>query len=273
MECGRAKPSRRMRGRLVAVYGFLLCALVPSWGCGDAASPTAPTATRPMAVTVDQDDPHGDARDAATPVGSQSTTQGSLETQGDVDYFRFTVSLPGRLTAETTGNTDTFGQLESADGLIIASADDGGSGANFRIEHQLRAGTYYVRISGSTRAITGSYSLLVGMSDQSDVPDPQSQDQPDLVVYGVSVSTSPSGTSPGGSFELSAGVRNDGVRPRRPRRCATIVRRTRRSPRPIPPRAPTRWPGCHLRRPAASRCSSPRRRPPEPTTTGRAWTR
>ena len=167
------------------------------------------TATQSVAVTVDLGDAHGNTRDAAMPIGSVSDTGASLDTQGDVDYFSLDISELAALTAETTGGTDTFGQLESEDGLVIASADGGGSGGNFRIERQVPAATYYVRISGATRTVTGPYMLLVRTSDATP-PGPRSQGAPDLTVYAVSVATNPSGTSPGGSFTLSAGVRNDG---------------------------------------------------------------
>ena len=167
------------------------------------------TATQSVAVTVDVGDAHGSTQDAAVPVGSASDTEASLDTQGDVDYFSLDISASAALTVETTGGTDTFGQLESQDGLIIASADVGGSGGNFRIERQVPAATYYVRVSGATRNVTGPYMLLVRTSDATP-RGPRSQGAPDLTVYAVSVATNPSGTSPGGSFTLSAGVRNDG---------------------------------------------------------------
>ena len=167
------------------------------------------TATRSVAVTVDVGDAHGSTQDAAVPVGSASDTEASLDTQGDVDYFSLDISASAALTVETTGGADTFGQLESQDGLIIASADVGGSGGNFRIEQQVPAATYYVRVSGATRNVTGPYMLRVRTSE-SEPPGPPSQGTPDLTVYAVSVATNPSGTSPGGSFRLSAGVRNDG---------------------------------------------------------------
>ena len=167
------------------------------------------TATQSVAVTIDVGDAHGSTRDAAMPVGSASDTEASLDTPGDVDYFSLDISASAALTVETTGGADTFGQLESQDGLIIASADVGGSGGNFRIERQVPAATYYVRVSGATRTVTGPYMLLVRTSE-APPPGPRSQGAPDLTVYAVSVATNPSGTPPGGSFTLSAGVRNDG---------------------------------------------------------------
>ena len=173
-------------------------------------SPTAPTPTQIAGNRApDLGDAHGNTQDAAMPVGSASDTGGSLDTQGDVDYFSLDISALAALTVETTGGADTFGQLESQDGLIIVSADGGGSGGNFRIERQVPAATYYVRVSGATRTVTGPYMLLVRTSGAT-TTGPKSQDAPDLTIYGVSVATSPSGTPAGGSLTLSAGVRNDG---------------------------------------------------------------
>ena len=105
-----------------------------------------------------QDD-HGDARGRATPVGLNSSTEGSLEEGGDVDYFRFEVPSQGAVVVETTGSTDTYGTLEDAAGREVASNDDGGAGSNFAIERDLDAGTYYVRVRGYRSSTTGDYSL------------------------------------------------------------------------------------------------------------------
>ena len=151
------------------------------------------TATQPIAVTVD----HGDTRDTAAPVSSNDNTQGALEGRGDVDYFSLVISSPETLTIETTGDTDTFGELESDDGLTIASADGGGDGGNFRIRQQVQTGTYYIRVSGATPAETGPYMLEVSETLG-----------PDLVVESPGVTRAT--VDPEGSFNLSATVSNDG---------------------------------------------------------------
>ena len=151
------------------------------------------TATQPIAVTVD----HGDTRDTAAPISSSDNTQGALEGQGDVDYFGLVISSPETLTIETTGDTDTFGELESDDGLTIASADGGGDGGNFRIRQQVQTGTYYIRVSGATPAETGPYMLEVSETLG-----------PDLVVGSPGVTRAT--VDPEGSFNLSATVSNDG---------------------------------------------------------------
>ncbi len=105
-------------------------------------------------------DMDGNTREAATGVGAASPTPRSLEYGGDIDYFRVEVTQAGTLTVETTGNTDTVGQLRGADGQGLGEDDDGGSGLNFRLVRQVTAGTYYIRVSGFENA-TGPYTLVV----------------------------------------------------------------------------------------------------------------
>ncbi len=105
-------------------------------------------------------DMDGNTREAATGLGSASSTPRSLEYGGDIDYFRVEVTQAGTLTVETTGNTDTVGQLRGADGQGLGEDDDGGSGLNFRLVRQVTAGTYYIRVSGFENA-TGPYTLVV----------------------------------------------------------------------------------------------------------------
>ena len=105
-------------------------------------------------------DDHGNDRASATQVGAPSDTPGAL-TSGDTDYFRISVRGSGSLDVYTSGSTDTLGRLEDAGGSALASNDDGGSGNNFRIERDVSAGTYYIRVATFARSTTGNYTLHV----------------------------------------------------------------------------------------------------------------
>ena len=105
-------------------------------------------------------DDHGNTREKARSVKPNSSTPGTLERQGDIDYFRVHVDQAGTLTVETTGDTDTVGQLRGADGQWLSEDDDGGSRLNFRLVESVSAGTYYIRVSGFDNA-TGRYTLKV----------------------------------------------------------------------------------------------------------------
>ena len=107
---------------------------------------------------------HGNTRDQATEVGLDSTTPGALEQAGDVDYFRVDVTQAGRLTVETTGETDTFGVFQSAQGQSLAEDDDAGTETNFRIVREVTPGTYYVEVTGYNRTATGAYTLRIAFT-------------------------------------------------------------------------------------------------------------
>ncbi len=112
-------------------------------------------------------DDHGDVRSSATLVALPSETGGRIEPGDDVDYFRFEVSDTRKVTIETTGGLDTLGSLEDSEGEPLASRDDGGSGANFRIGRSLSAGTYYLRVRSYGRA-TGTYTLRLMIAGDDD---------------------------------------------------------------------------------------------------------
>ena len=105
-------------------------------------------------------DDHGDSSGSATTL--TGNTSGEIGVAGNVDYFHFNVTSAGSLILESTGDTDTFGQLHNSRGdSINANDDDGSDGNNFKIEHQVTTGDYYLRVTGYDDK-TGSYDLTVG---------------------------------------------------------------------------------------------------------------
>ena len=101
-----------------------------------------------------------DRREDATQLDLNERREGSMCREGDVDYFRLDVPSRGRLVAETEGSLDMVGVLEDEDGERVASDDDGGAGVNFRIEEDLRAGRYYLRVNEYGNDETGDYTLI-----------------------------------------------------------------------------------------------------------------
>ncbi len=145
-------------------------------------------------------DDHGDTFADATPVAVPSTTAGELEASGDYDYFRLVVDESTTLTVETTGSTDTYGTLFDGSGSSLASDDDYGAGLNFKIEREVEAGTYYVRVRGYAFS-TGAYELRVSTSGGG-------SSSPDLVVQSPSVDDT--SLTAGQSFTFRITVRNRG---------------------------------------------------------------
>ncbi|MCY4603895.1 MAG: PPC domain-containing protein, partial [Gemmatimonadetes bacterium] len=93
-----------------------------------------------------------------------SSRSGQIETGSDVDYFSVQVGASGTLTVYTTGSLDTQGTLENSSGSRLASDDDEGSNTNFRIEHSVSAGTYYIKVEGYNSSSTGSYTIHASVS-------------------------------------------------------------------------------------------------------------
>jgi len=81
--------------------------------------------------------------------------------EDDDDFFLIIPDADGRLTAETTGNLDTYMFLydyETEEEL--ASNDDGGSGANAKITYNVRAGvSYLIIVCGYSYSTTGPYGF------------------------------------------------------------------------------------------------------------------
>ena len=92
----------------------------------------------------------------------QWTSEGAIAQAGDVDWWCFTLLRPGKVTVQTNGNLNTVGLLEDCSGGQIArSADSGadsGRSQNFKIEHTLGPGTYYIRVS-----VVAVYGMWAGI--------------------------------------------------------------------------------------------------------------
>jgi len=108
-------------------------------------------------------DDHGDDCSTATPVSLYSPLSGSIETAGDIDYFRVDVTSSGTLTVYTTGSTDTYGIIQDMLGILVTDDNDsaGDYSYNFFISQYVGAGTYYLGIMGGVSGATGNYTLYV----------------------------------------------------------------------------------------------------------------
>ena len=96
-------------------------------------------------------------------VGTSSTVpvMNRLLSDDDEDFFLLVPDADGRLTAETTGNIDTYMYLyDYESGEELADNDDGGANANARIIFNVRSGvSYLVIVSGYSSSTTGSYGF------------------------------------------------------------------------------------------------------------------
>jgi len=126
-------------------------------GCSHACRPEAPSEV----------EPNGDS-DHATALSLPALVRGALMPEGDIDYYRLTLSAPATVTVETFDGSgddtcvgvDTVVQLRTADGDLLEESDDSEWSFCSWIERQLSAGTYLVRVQSYEGTATG-YHLSV----------------------------------------------------------------------------------------------------------------
>ena len=111
-------------------------------------------------------DDHGNTWATATPLRIGEFRTGKIKPSGDIDYFRIDIEDLGKLTVYTTGDLDTFGQLERDTG-DVTSDDNSGAESNFRIIHDAIKQTYYVKVTELSNK-TGSYTIYTDWTDKSD---------------------------------------------------------------------------------------------------------
>ncbi|NIC07067.1 hypothetical protein [Billgrantia bachuensis] len=92
----------------------------------------------------------GDPRDSATELVPGHAHE--VMTPGH-RYFTFTLDAPARVVLEShtfpgdAGSVAPAGQLLDADGQLVVRDWNSGRNSNFRIERQLEAGTWYLRVT------------------------------------------------------------------------------------------------------------------------------
>ena len=106
-------------------------------------------------------DIHGNTRETAAVLEVDSPLSASLDSPGDVDFFKIEVGAESILTLGTTGQTDTLGTLMDSSGRILVQNNNGinGGDINFQIIYRARPGTYYLRVRHPLASGTGQYVL------------------------------------------------------------------------------------------------------------------
>ena len=95
------------------------------------------------------------------------------------------------MSVYTVGSLDTVGTLQNSDGASIAENDDGGTGTNFRIVHDMEPGTYYIKVE-SFEIGTGDYTIYAEFSAalSADVNGDGEVNVLDLVIVAANFGTS-----------------------------------------------------------------------------------
>jgi hypothetical protein len=158
-------------------------------------------------------DDYGNTTSTAAAVTLPSVKTGTLEKAGDVDFFKFTLTVPGLVTVTSGGTTDVVGTLwlggaKGAATSIVTDNDSAGA-PNFRCQQLLPAGTHYLSVFPSVYGTVGAYTVNFTVS-------PPSIDQPDITM-GLGGADLPAGTmvdfgtaAPGGTVTKDFSVGNAG---------------------------------------------------------------
>ena len=102
-----------------------------------------------------------------------ATRDGTIERAGDVDMFRFTAAVTGRMTVTQTARLgsglDSYLNVYNSSQGLLAGNDDSGGTVNSRVAINVVAGrTYYVRAAAYGNS-TGAYRLGFGTAPTDDV--------------------------------------------------------------------------------------------------------
>ncbi len=129
---------------------------------------------------------HGNTLVEATVLLAGGSLTAKIDPSDDVDYFSVPIEVRGQLTLWTTGSLDTIGTLENSDGTTLATnADENGDEAlNFRIEHVVEPGTYYIKVQSHEQK-TGDYTLYAAFMPSTDVNADGVVNVLDLVIVAV----------------------------------------------------------------------------------------
>ena len=147
----------------------------------------------------DDEDDQGNSFANAVNLAVGGQVSGSIDPAGESDYYRIRVSESGTLTVYTSGDLDTRGYLYDSGERQLASNDDGAASdeGNFRIQREVDAGTYYVRVEAFLRDATGDYILHSEFSAATEPEPPTSNffgafavsdpDGPTVELYGFAL--------------------------------------------------------------------------------------
>ena len=97
-------------------------------------------------------DDHSPTTNRATILSLNTTVSGTIEREGNVDYFSLEIDAPTDVNIFTTGNLNTIGTLYIGtlnDGTVtfLQSDDDSGEEDNFLISTSLDPGIYFIEVS------------------------------------------------------------------------------------------------------------------------------
>ena len=132
------------------------------------------TAGVPAATAMTPTNPGGQGNSFADAINLavDGRISASIDPAGESDYYSIRISEAGTLTVYTSGDLDTRGYLYDGSERQLASNDDGSASddVNFRIQREVDAGTYYVRVEAYLRDVTGDYTIHAEFDASTEPP-------------------------------------------------------------------------------------------------------
>ena len=114
-------------------------------------------------VPMDSMEPDGWDNPVSYEIGADENSQPMNRTlhNGDEDFFLLLPDTNGRLVMETVGSADTYMEFYNADNMeLLAQNDDGGTGGNAKIQHNVEAGKRYIaKVRPYSSDETGQYGF------------------------------------------------------------------------------------------------------------------
>ena len=145
--------------------------------------------------------------DSSPATGGSLTLAAAVRNAGNADAPATTLRYY-RSTDATITTSDTSVGSDAVSALVASAS----ASESIDVTAPATAGTYYYGACVDAVADESDTTNNCSSSVQVTVAEPgsETQGQPDLIVTTFAVKTSPSGTPPGGSIGLKAGVKNDG---------------------------------------------------------------
>ena len=104
--------------------------------------------------------PDGTSLKMAYIAQSGQTYDVNITDAGQIVYFAFKPTVDGTFTIQSIGSCDTYGNLYSSTQSLLATNDDGGTGNNFKLTYNMKAGTtYYIAIRLLYTSATGTFKV------------------------------------------------------------------------------------------------------------------
>jgi len=124
-----------------------------------------------VVLSIPAHDDHGNSASTATEITAGTSVPGSIETEGDIDFFRFSTHAGFQYTIDTTLSSlnDSYIHLYNKDGTTeLDYDDDNGPGlASHIVWTAPSSGDYYIKVRAYNNHQVGTYTIIITTTSQA----------------------------------------------------------------------------------------------------------